>query len=168
MTLLCRNQTIDLPLRLIDWFLFAGNISHGWLKAGNSLSLITFCHLCNFWQGGSNCFEIVYSFNYAILVADIRKVSKINREIFSDLQWNCRFHCVKSVQIRSFFCSVICIRTEYRPEKTPYLDTFHAGLMACDKSAKKFRTCRIAMMSCFWKMLNYKRASFSNACSFGN
>ena len=48
-------------------------------------------------------------------------------------------HCVKSVKIRSFFRSVFsCIRTEYgdllfspntgkyRPEKTPYLDTFHA------------------------------------------
>ena len=36
-------------------------------------------------------------------------------------------HCVKNVQIRSFFWSVFsCIRTEYEPEKTPYLDTFHA------------------------------------------
>ena len=36
-------------------------------------------------------------------------------------------HCVKSVQIRSFFCSVFSsIRTEYGPEKTSYLDTFHA------------------------------------------
>ena len=43
-------------------------------------------------------------------------------------------HCLKSVQIRSFFWSVFsCIRTEYgdlrskyRPEKIPYLDTFRA------------------------------------------
>ena len=43
-------------------------------------------------------------------------------------------HCVKSVQIRSFFWSVFsCIRTVHgdlrsknKPEKTPYLDTFHA------------------------------------------
>ena len=36
-------------------------------------------------------------------------------------------HCVKCVQIRSFFWSVFsCIRTEYGPEKTPYLDTFQA------------------------------------------
>ena len=53
-------------------------------------------------------------------------------------------HCIKSVQIRSFFWSVFSrIRTEYgeilyissvfspnagkyEPEKTPYLDTFHA------------------------------------------
>ena len=52
-------------------------------------------------------------------------------------------HCVKSVQIRSFYWSVFSrIRTEYGeteylsvfssntgkygPEKTPYLDTFHA------------------------------------------
>ena len=35
-------------------------------------------------------------------------------------------HCVKSVQIRSFFWSVFFrIRTEYDPEKTLYLDTFH-------------------------------------------
>ena len=38
--------------------------------------------------------------------------------------------CMKSVQIRSFLCSVFsCIRTEYRKirnRKTPYLDTFHA------------------------------------------
>ena len=53
-------------------------------------------------------------------------------------------HCVKNVQIRSFFWSIFsCIRTEYGellckspnlvlspgkygPEKFPYLDTFHA------------------------------------------
>ena len=35
--------------------------------------------------------------------------------------------CVKTVQIRSFFRSVFSrIRTEYGPEKTPYLETFHA------------------------------------------
>ena len=34
---------------------------------------------------------------------------------------------MKSVQIRSFFWSVFSrIRTEFGPEKTPYLDTFHA------------------------------------------
>ena len=33
------------------------------------------------------------------------------------------FHCVKSVQIRSFFWSEY---RKYEPEKTPYLDTFHA------------------------------------------
>ena len=45
-----------------------------------------------------------------------------------------RYHCVKSVQIRSFFWSVFSnIRTEYgeklpqkKPEKTPYFDNFHA------------------------------------------
>ena len=48
-----------------------------------------------------------------------------------------RDHCMKSVQIRTFFLSVFsCIRTEYGdlikktdkygPEITPYLDTFHA------------------------------------------
>ena len=35
-------------------------------------------------------------------------------------------HCVKSVQMRSYFWPVFsCIRTEYGPEITPYLDTFH-------------------------------------------
>ena len=37
------------------------------------------------------------------------------------------WHCVKSVEIRSYFWSVFsCIRIEYGPEITPYLDTFHA------------------------------------------
>ena len=39
-------------------------------------------------------------------------------------------HCVKSVQIWSYFWSVLsCIQTKYRkygPEITPYLDTFYA------------------------------------------
>ena len=36
-------------------------------------------------------------------------------------------HCVKSVQIRSFFWSVFSrIPTEYGPEKTQYFDNFHA------------------------------------------
>ena len=38
-------------------------------------------------------------------------------------------HCVESVQIRSYFWSVFsCIRNtgKYGPEKTPYLDAFHA------------------------------------------
>ena len=44
-------------------------------------------------------------------------------------------HCVKIVQIRSFFWSVFsCIRTVYgdlrsKSEKVPYLDTFHAVLV---------------------------------------
>ena len=41
------------------------------------------------------------------------------------------FHCVKILQIRIFFWSVFSrIRTEYGPEKTPYLDTFHAVFMS--------------------------------------
>ena len=39
-------------------------------------------------------------------------------------------HCVKSVQIRNFFWSIFSIFSrnarKYGPEKTPYLDTFHA------------------------------------------
>ena len=37
------------------------------------------------------------------------------------------FHCAKSVQTRIFFWSVFThFWTEYRPEKTPCLDSFHA------------------------------------------
>ena len=42
-------------------------------------------------------------------------------------------HCVKSVQIRSYFWSVCsCIRIEYEPETIPYLDTFHAVRVTFD------------------------------------
>ena len=47
-----------------------------------------------------------------------------------NLSDNSDIYCVKSVQIRSYFWSVFsCIRTEYRPEITPYLDTFHAVII---------------------------------------
>ena len=37
------------------------------------------------------------------------------------------FHCVQSVQIRKFFWFVLNPNTgKYGPEKTPYLDKFHA------------------------------------------
>ena len=41
-------------------------------------------------------------------------------------------HCVKSVQKRSFFSgpcfpSFLLNMGNYRPEKTPYLDTFHTA-----------------------------------------
>ena len=62
----------------------------------------------------------------------IRHKSDVTLFIADDM----KTHYVKSVQIRSFFWSVYsCIRTEYGdllntgkygPEKTPYLDTFHA------------------------------------------
>ena len=40
-----------------------------------------------------------------------------------------KLHCMRSVQIRSCSWSVFsCIRTEYRPEITPYLDTFQVQL----------------------------------------
>ena len=39
---------------------------------------------------------------------------------------------MKSVQIRSYFRFIFsCIRTECRPEITPYLDTFHAVKVLC-------------------------------------
>ena len=47
-----------------------------------------------------------------------------------NLSNNSDIYCVKSVQIRSYFWSVFsCIRTEYGPEITPYLDTFHAVII---------------------------------------
>ena len=61
--------------------------------------------------------------------------SYIIRVFFSELMdytwliFSCSYHCVKVVQIRIFFWSVIsCIWTEYRDirtEKTLYLDTFY-------------------------------------------
>ena len=39
-------------------------------------------------------------------------------------------HCMKSVQIGSFFWSVLFrTRAEYWPDKTPYLDTFHTVII---------------------------------------
>ena len=40
-------------------------------------------------------------------------------------------HCVKSVQIRSFFWSLLSPNTgKYGPEKTPYLDAFPAVMLS--------------------------------------
>ena len=56
--------------------------------------------------------------------------------LFATIHYNKRsVPCVKSVRIRSFFWSeVFCIRTEYGPEKAPYLDTFHAVVVDSRKS----------------------------------
>ena len=78
-------------------------------------------------------------------------------------------HCVKSVQIWVFFCSAFSrIRTEYGeilslsvfspnagkygPEKTPYLDTFHAVLLkqTSNSSSYIFRAASIIMK---WEQL---------------
>ena len=56
----------------------------------------------------------------------ITDVNKKLSEFDIDMINNGNIHCVKSVQIRSYFWSVFSrIRTEYGPEITPYLDTFH-------------------------------------------
>ena len=48
--------------------------------------------------------------------------------------------CVKSVLMQSFFWSVFsCIRTEYGPEKTPYLDTFDAAVANPENSITIFK-----------------------------
>ena len=61
--------------------------------------------------------------------------------MFTDIIYKSQYHarhCVKSVQIRSFFWSVFSrIWTEYGPEKTPYLDTFHRERYSKSKPGKK-------------------------------
>ena len=58
------------------------------------------------------------------------------------------FHCVKRVQIRSFFWSVFSPNAgKCRPEKTPYLDTFHAVVL-------------LAYYGNFQNLLNYKPTTF--------
>ena len=60
--------------------------------------------------------------------------------------WN--HYCVKRVQIRSFFWSAV-----FGPEKTPYLDTFHA------MHSINIKSCDVMMSFCtlsninFWKYL---------------
>ena len=57
---------------------------------------------------------------------------------------NFHVNCVKNVQIRSFFWSVFSrIRTEYRPDKTPYLDNFYAVV--------KFWWYKLLKLEWFWK-----------------
>ena len=58
------------------------------------------------------------------LLANGCEAAAEDRTIIYCYEW---YSSVKSVQIWSFFWSVFsCIRAEYGPEKTPYLDTFHA------------------------------------------
>ena len=53
---------------------------------------------------------------------------KGNKVSFFLHRLSCSQHCVKIVQIRSYFWSVFsCIWTEYGPEITAYLDTLLAG-----------------------------------------
>ena len=75
---------------------------------------------------GSSCFW-VYNPNFKISNREL--VSQVSKQKCMEGK-KTKKHCVKNVQIRNFFWSVFsCIWTEYRnvrPEKTPYLDTFHA------------------------------------------
>ena len=81
---------------------------------------------CNTWQL-QDCQYILYCQEYMV---DFLYSGFVNYILSQN-------HCVKSVQIRDFFWPVFSrIRTEYAvfspnagkygPEKTPYLDTFHA------------------------------------------
>ena len=66
-------------------------------------------------------------------------------------------HCVKSVQIRSYFWSVFsCIRTEI----TPYLDTFHAVKVATSSLNFSPNSCTITS---FFK--NFRNIFFSIVAS---
>ena len=66
-------------------------------------------------------------------------------------------HCVKSVQIRSYFWSVFsCIRTEI----TPYLDTFHAVKVATSGLNFSPNSCTITS---FFK--NFRNIFFSIVAS---
>ena len=66
-------------------------------------------------------------------------------------------HCVKSVQIRSFFWSVFsCVQTEYRKirtRKTPYLDTFHAVHIPSNKRP--------------WRLSNLESVNYQSAPLIG-
>ena len=70
------------------------------------------------------------TFSEQLSIKHLREAASVQLIIDSSLFQ----HCLKSVQIWSFFWSVFsCIRTEYSsntgkygPEKPPYLDTFHA------------------------------------------
>ena len=55
---------------------------------------------------------------------------------------NAFYHCVKSVQIRSFFWSVFSPNAgKYGPEKTPYLDTFHAVNVSFTSAKSYYLAC---------------------------
>ena len=76
-------------------------------------------------------------------------------------------HCVKSVQTRSFFWSVFSrIRTEYGPEKTPYLDTFLAvttiSLNMCYMDYSKTKHCvkSVQIRSFFWSVFSHIRTEY--------
>ena len=88
----------------------------------------------------------------------VKQPSNLHSTLFMISFFSCCLdssHCVKSVQIRSFFWTVFSrIRTEYGdlrfnsntgkygPEKSPYLDTFHAvstKLMKLLNSDRKMR-----------------------------
>ena len=54
---------------------------------------------------------------------------------------------MKSVQTRSFLWSVFSrIRTEYGPEETPYLDTFHAVVL---NSINFFDSLKVILIKAF-------------------
>ena len=81
---------------------------------------------------------------------------KIETFLIFSLQKKKKKHCVKGVQIRSFFWSVFsCIQSEYRKiltRKNPYLDTFHA--------LKAFLTFReIELLK---KLLIFQEGTFEN------
>ena len=86
------------------------------------------------------CFPIIH--HNLMFLTHLKRFFHSNKWIVSNLccrilkvliviwQLKCNCHCVKSVQIWSYFWSVFSPNTEkYGPETTSYLDTFHA---VCD------------------------------------
>ena len=78
------------------------------------------------------------------------------------LRWQ-QCQCVKCAQIRSFFLSVFCrIRTEYGPEKIPYLDIFHAVCIQHIPNNLREEDCKV-LRGCF----SDKKYLFQNIRVFG-
>ena len=85
-------------------------------------------------------------------------------------------HCVKSVQIRSYFWSVFNPNTgKYGPEITPYLDTFHAVSIDCflfDKDLHHERVKKdfVATVVRMWliSILQETFSSFNNSFTFSS
>ena len=76
----------------------------------------------------------------------IREVRVVRKKCF----WNQLFHCVKNVQIWSYFWSVFSPNTgKYRPDITPYLDTFHAVLAIALNFLQSSTICQIHLFQSF-------------------
>ena len=96
---------------------------------------VIFCEVCNTWKTRKHCWQILAT-RYLYQEQLQTFLNFITQKYYSLSS----FHCVKRVQIRSFFCSVFsCIWTEYRKIRTRkrlYLNPFHAVFPS--KNEKRF------------------------------